>query len=412
MSRLAVCVLTVGVLALSQADPLAAQSRRSGESARRAQDADFESVNISYNGRFTFVRLRFEPLSDYGGRGWGGRDLKWDHDYPRAERHLTKILDQITAIGPNFDGSVILSVDDPELFKHPVAYLSEPGFWTLTAAEAARLRDYLLKGGFLIFDDFASRHWFNFEDRMLEVLPDARIVELDATHPIFHSFFEIDALDHTHPLCLSFSPSQRGLALPVRLPASHPLEVHLLRVDRLQIADAAADQLDAVWLQGSCQPLAERARGTLTTLGYTNVSVHRADGTLGWPADAPYDGILVSAAAPGVPQPLRDQLVDGGRLVIPVGTSPDSQALLRITRLCGGKFRQEDLGGVRFVPLVGARGWPGEDTDSGPQTLKPETEYTDEIISRINILLYAVSCRAHGKSYTKLSELSVEIFPE
>jgi hypothetical protein len=77
--------------------------------------------------------------------------------------------------------------------------MSEPGFWTLTAEEIASLRDYLLKGGFLIFDDFASRHWFNFEDRILEVLPDARIVELDATHPIFHSFFEINALDHTHP---------------------------------------------------------------------------------------------------------------------------------------------------------------------------------------------------------------------
>jgi hypothetical protein len=106
---------------------------------------------------------------------------------------------EITSIGPNFNGSNILSVDDPELFKYPVAYMSEPGFWTLTAEEIASLRDYLLKGGFLIFDDFANRHWFNFEDRMLEVLPDARIVELDATHPIFHSFFEINALDHTHP---------------------------------------------------------------------------------------------------------------------------------------------------------------------------------------------------------------------
>jgi hypothetical protein len=199
VSRRAVWLLTLGLLPFLLAEPLAAQSRRMRGGSRGTQDIDFEALNILYNGQFTFVRLRFEPLPDYGGRGWGGRDLKWDHDYPRAERNFTKILDELTSMGPNFDGSNILSVDDPELFKYPVAYMSEPGFWTLTAEETASLRDYLLKGGFLIFDDFASRHWFNFEDRMLEVLPDARIVELDATHPIFHSFFEINALDHTHP---------------------------------------------------------------------------------------------------------------------------------------------------------------------------------------------------------------------
>jgi hypothetical protein len=199
VNRRAAWFLVLALLPALLVEPLAAQSRRMREGARGTQGIDFEALNILYNGRFTFVRLRFDPLPDYGGRGWGGRDLKWDHDYPRAERNFTKILDEITSIGPNFNGSNILSVDDPELFKYPVAYMSEPGFWTLTAEEIASLRDYLLKGGFLIFDDFANRHWFNFEDRMLEVLPDARIVELDATHPIFHSFFEINALDHTHP---------------------------------------------------------------------------------------------------------------------------------------------------------------------------------------------------------------------
>ncbi len=177
MNRRAAWFLVLALLPALLVEPLAAQSRRMREGARGTQGIDFEALNILYNGRFTFVRLRFDPLPDYGGRGWGGRDLKWDHDYPRAERNFTKILDEITSIGPNFNGSNILSVDDPELFKYPVAYMSEPGFWTLTAEEIASLR----------------------EDRILEVLPDARIVELDATHPIFHSFFEINALDHTHP---------------------------------------------------------------------------------------------------------------------------------------------------------------------------------------------------------------------
>jgi hypothetical protein len=199
MKRRAVCLLSLALMALASADPLSAQIYRSRESSR-SQEIDFEALNVVYDGRFTFVRLRFTPLQDYGGRGgWRGRDLKWDHDYPRAERHLTRILDELTSIGPNVVGSNILSVDDPELFKYPVAYLSEPGFWTLTADEAASLREYLMKGGFVIFDDFASRHWFNFQDRMRDVLPDARLVELEATHPIFHSFFQIEALDHTHP---------------------------------------------------------------------------------------------------------------------------------------------------------------------------------------------------------------------
>ncbi len=96
-------------------------------------------------------------------------------------------------------GGNILTVDDPDLFRYPVAYLVEPGFWSLTPEEAETLRNYLLKGGFLIIDDFAGGQWFNFEQRMREVLPDGRLVRLDASHPIFHSFFDIERLDHRHP---------------------------------------------------------------------------------------------------------------------------------------------------------------------------------------------------------------------
>ena len=87
--------------------------------------------NTPYNGRFTFVRIRFQP-SDWGpGRYMWGLDLKWNHDYPRAEAHFMKILQELTTLDPNLDGGNILALDDPELFKYPVAYLCEPGFWTL-----------------------------------------------------------------------------------------------------------------------------------------------------------------------------------------------------------------------------------------------------------------------------------------
>ena len=101
--------------------------------------------------------------------------------------------------------------------------------------------------------------------------------------------------------------------------------------------------------------LAERARAVLQRLGYANVQVVIGDGGLGLPAHAPYDGIIVTAAAPHVPQPLLAQLAEGGRLVIPVG-SVTSQELLIITRH-GDDYPQERSVPCRFVPLLGQEGW-------------------------------------------------------
>lgn len=105
--------------------------------------------------------------------------------------------------------------------------------------------------------------------------------------------------------------------------------------------------------------LAERARRTLDRLGYRNVAIHPAGPKLGWPDDAPYDGIIVTAAAPRVPQSLLDQLRDGGRLVIPVGSRYD-QDLLVITKQ-GDKTATVNLGGCRFVPLIGDDAWSEPD---------------------------------------------------
>jgi hypothetical protein len=161
---------------------------------------EVEYKNIPYNGRFTFVRLRFHP-SDWGpGRYQWGLDLKWNHDYPRAEAHFTKMLKELTTLDPNQDGGNILAVDDPELFKYPVAYMCEPGFWTVNDREVRALRAYLLKGGFLIFDDFVGPHWNNFAIQIHKVLPEGRLVELDASHPIFDSFFRVgDPRAFPHP---------------------------------------------------------------------------------------------------------------------------------------------------------------------------------------------------------------------
>lgn len=103
--------------------------------------------------------------------------------------------------------------------------------------------------------------------------------------------------------------------------------------------------------------LAEAARERLGRLGFA-VAVREGDGTLGWPEAAPFDAILVAAAGPGAPDALKGQLAPGGRLVLPVGPRDGPQDLVRVTRQGPEAWEEERLGGVRFVPLLGAQGWP------------------------------------------------------
>jgi protein-L-isoaspartate(D-aspartate) O-methyltransferase len=103
--------------------------------------------------------------------------------------------------------------------------------------------------------------------------------------------------------------------------------------------------------------LMDSARAIIAKLGKGNVSLLQGDGTLGWRDYAPYDAILVSAAAPDVPRALAEQLAEGGRMLIPVG-GRDEQVLYVITRR-GDQLERRAIGPVRFVPLVGTQGWPG-----------------------------------------------------
>jgi protein-L-isoaspartate(D-aspartate) O-methyltransferase len=100
--------------------------------------------------------------------------------------------------------------------------------------------------------------------------------------------------------------------------------------------------------------LAQRAAATLASLDLANVHVHTGDGSAGWPAAAPYDAILASAAAAEVPPALREQLAPEGRLVLPVGAAGGSQELVRIRRDTDGRAHEERLGPVSFVPLIGS----------------------------------------------------------
>ena len=102
--------------------------------------------------------------------------------------------------------------------------------------------------------------------------------------------------------------------------------------------------------------LAAQAQERIQKLGFHNVTLRCADGTNGWEVYAPYDGILVAAGSPEAPQPLLAQLKTGGRLVIPIGSDPKTQNLIRVTRTANG-FQTEDFGACSFVPLIGEHGW-------------------------------------------------------
>jgi hypothetical protein len=155
-------------------------------------------ANVPYDGRYTYARIRYAP-PDFGS-GFGFRqDVKWDHDYPRSDRHFPKIIEEITTIHTRSGASEIFTLDDPELMKFPVAYLCEAGFWRPTEAEVKGLRNYLLKGGFIIFDDFARSDWENFTQQMKRVFPELHPMRLTPEDKVFDSFYRITSLNYNHP---------------------------------------------------------------------------------------------------------------------------------------------------------------------------------------------------------------------
>jgi len=103
--------------------------------------------------------------------------------------------------------------------------------------------------------------------------------------------------------------------------------------------------------------LVEVARARLQRLGYDNVEIVEGDGTRGCPDEAPFDAILAAASGSHVPEPLLAQLAPGGRIVMPIGSPGWAQELVKVTKQDDGILRQENLGGVRFVPLIGEEGW-------------------------------------------------------
>jgi len=150
--------------------------------------------NPSYDGRLTFVRLRYPGYGGMTNEGPG-----WMHDYPTAERHLLKIISEISDLRPRADSSSVIDFGDPELMKYPIAYFSEPGYWQPTDEDVKNIHDYLLKGGFMIIDDLRQQHCYNLQDQMKRVLPDAQWLPVEPGSAVWDSFFRIDGNDLVQP---------------------------------------------------------------------------------------------------------------------------------------------------------------------------------------------------------------------
>jgi hypothetical protein len=145
--------------------------------------------------KFTFVRIMFGPI--YPGNWLGDGPIGWSHDYPEAGQHFSKILTELSKLQVNLDmKEYIFSFRDPNLFKYPFAYLCEVGDMELTDEEIAGMKEYLLRGGFLLIDDFRGQWALStLTSQLKRALPDHEVKRLDVSHPIFNCFFSIKTLE-------------------------------------------------------------------------------------------------------------------------------------------------------------------------------------------------------------------------
>jgi hypothetical protein len=224
----------IAVALLATATAALAQRRRDGFGGFGGFRSRMPMLkNAPYDGRFTFVRMNYESTPD--GYWYGGQPA-WAHGYPVAEKNLVQIMNEISYLGANTESFNSLRFDDPDLYKYPIAYVIEPDWWAITENESRGLRDYMLKGGFVIVDDFkvmvrgfgggfrrgqgneyvrepgyGGGGWPSFEEMMKSVMPNYKFFEMPESHPIFHAFFEIPHLKNFPQAYIPGTPVFRAM---------------------------------------------------------------------------------------------------------------------------------------------------------------------------------------------------------
>lgn len=196
LAAAAVTTLTLGAgIAALPDEPLTddyAAATLEGVASSETQDLS----GPAYDSKYNFTRIRWSGGGGRGGGGFGrgrGRGAQWAHDYPRADRNFLAILNETTLIRTDREHSKVVTLEDPELFKNPVIYLVEPGFWQPSPEAIQNLSDYLLKGGFLMVDDFRGpRELANLEFYLGQALPELNMIQIDDDNEIFDSFFRVN----------------------------------------------------------------------------------------------------------------------------------------------------------------------------------------------------------------------------
>lgn len=191
-------------------------AQRSGRRPRGERQfiTEVPKNDVDLSGRITFARAKFDVgvWAGYFQPFIGDGGLPWSHDYPMAGRHLMKIMSELSKADLTLDvNEPIFSFDDPEIFKYPIIYLCEIGFMDLPEKELAGLREYCLRGGFVMVDDFrGERDIYVLRNHLQRAFPEYALKRLDISHPVFNCFFSIKTLD-LRPMYGSYEPEFWGL---------------------------------------------------------------------------------------------------------------------------------------------------------------------------------------------------------
>ena len=160
---------------------------------------------------FQFVRIRYNGFGGMIGSFRMGSGPPWMHDYPRAERNFLKILLEVTRVETTPDSHLILDLDDERILDYPFLYVSEPGYWNPTEKEIANLREYLKRGGFVVFDDFRGIAELNtLVSAMRRVDPEGTFRKLTLEDSVFHCFYDIETLNMVPPYRVPGKPTFYG----------------------------------------------------------------------------------------------------------------------------------------------------------------------------------------------------------
>ena len=169
---------------------------------------------------FDFTRLAYSDNNGFGFGGFGRRGGSWTTDAPEAEEHFLQGLKRLSRVSAGDEG-IYVQPSDPELYDHPWLYAVEVGRWYLDGRDAASLREYLLRGGFLMVDDFhGSLQWESFMESMRRVFPDRPVVEIPDDHEVFHVAFDLGGPVVTYETEQKIRSSDQSVSR-MKLPQGH-----------------------------------------------------------------------------------------------------------------------------------------------------------------------------------------------